>query len=53
MAEVLDVFFLCEAEPSHVNNDAQLFFEHGFSELAGNRWGVEWLTTGGYLYLHC
>ena len=45
LAEVTDIFILHNVEPSLVNSDIQLYFEHGFQELTRHRpWLDNWPT---------
>lgn len=44
LEKMVDKFVLHEVKPDQVNNDIRLFFETGFSELAGRRGLDKWPT---------
>ena len=53
LAEATDVFVLHEVEPSRVDNDIRLFFNHKFSDLVRRRHGLDDWPTKEQLDLLC
>ena len=53
LAKVTDVFVLHEVEPSQVNCDIRLFFEHKFSEFKSHQHGPDGWPTEEQLDLLC
>ena len=53
LARATDVFVLHEVNPSQVDNDILLFFNHSFSELTSHRRGLEGWPTEEQVGLLC
>ena len=53
LAKNTDMFILHEVEPDQVDSDIRLFFENGFSELAGRWCGLDNWPTGEQLDQLC